>query len=213
MTALHIIQGSNDISPQLVISNMIAHLVKSTWTIDSFRRERRKSSDRRLSPIQKHSFLTFFSDSIHLLMAMTEDPVRSLRAKIASVIIWIVAILIVCQGFSLLSTLTSINNALLFLFFWKTKNIERGLKLLFRLFQNPSTKFLQWRVLLHTKLRLLLHPITKIGISLGAQLGLKFFRTGYQVGKWDVCFVSFDINIWISLQTIWFKISLTEHIY
>ena len=123
MTALHIIQGSNDISPQLVISNMIAHLVKSTRTIYSFRRERRKSSDRRLSPIQKHSFLTFFSDSIHLLMAMTEDPVRSLRAKIASITIWIVAILIVCQGFSLLSTLTSIIIMLSFFFFSEKQEI------------------------------------------------------------------------------------------
>ena len=34
----------------------------------------------------RQEVLTFFSLSIHLLMAMTEDPVRSLSAKIASVI-------------------------------------------------------------------------------------------------------------------------------
>ena len=36
--------------------------------------------------------LTFFSDSIHLLIAITEDPVRSLRAPMASLMISIVAI-------------------------------------------------------------------------------------------------------------------------
>jgi hypothetical protein len=41
--------------------------------------------------------LTFFSVSIHLFMAGTEDPVRSLRAPIASLTISIVDI-VVCGG-------------------------------------------------------------------------------------------------------------------
>lgn len=40
------------------------------------------------------NLLTFFSDSIHLLIATTEDPERSLRAVIASMMILMVAILI-----------------------------------------------------------------------------------------------------------------------
>lgn len=40
------------------------------------------------------TFLTFFSDSIHLLIATNEDPVRSLRAAMASLIMSRVAIVI-----------------------------------------------------------------------------------------------------------------------
>jgi hypothetical protein len=38
--------------------------------------------------------LTFFSDSIHLLIAVTEDPVRSFRAPTASLMISRVAIVV-----------------------------------------------------------------------------------------------------------------------
>lgn len=45
-------------------------------------------------PIKVSNRLTFFSVSIHLFMAGTEDPVRSLRAPIASLMISIVAIVV-----------------------------------------------------------------------------------------------------------------------
>jgi hypothetical protein len=42
-------------------------------------------------------WLTFFSDSIHLLMATTEDPVRSLSVAIASLINTIVVMFVFSQ--------------------------------------------------------------------------------------------------------------------
>ena len=49
-------------------------------------------------PIDHDLELTFFSVSIHLVMAGTEDPVRSLRARIASLMRAMVAILMMGWG-------------------------------------------------------------------------------------------------------------------
>lgn len=49
---------------------------------------------RSLQSMNKVKRLTFFSLSIHLLMAGIEDPVRSLRAKIAAFTISIVAMVV-----------------------------------------------------------------------------------------------------------------------
>ena len=53
-------------------------------------------SDKRCS--YSTNLRTFFSDSIHLLIAATEDPVRSFRAPIASLMIPIVAIVLFSWG-------------------------------------------------------------------------------------------------------------------